>query len=394
LPDKKYDALAGEPSFAIKAIENTWTTRKRCWPMTDAQGLQFESAAWQLLCFCHATDSWASLPYAWMSMLAPKGTLLRKKSDTSTVFIVLETCAHNVLRWPAIREYKDKPKLELWQPSTTPDAASTWEPVLDATHWEIAFVHPVGPEFVETVYGGGKWVDGAFPPVRKQVSGFKHELHLMRSSGWLNVWAAAAKDGFAPLGDKHLNKALRHIHAVPEHQPRPTHKLEKVLALMKWAVPCWTEDDYAAVLRRLVGLEGAKHRTSLLLQGNILERCEGGCLDRGDYRDAKKYRDDEHTRAAGVEITSLQWLKEKGIITEIEYDNTMKQIMEKKKHKASGDPHPGSSTGAAAAAAMPAPAPKRKIDKEDEAWVRANALPNVSGCTITHDIDANKQISW
>ena len=85
-----------------------------------------------------------------------------------------------------------------------------------------------------------------------------------------------------------------------------------------------------------------------------------------------------------MKIPSLQWLKEKGIITEIEYDNTMKQIMEKKKHKASGDPNPGSSTGAAAAAAMPAPSLKRKIDVEDAAWVRSHALPKIFGCTITH----------
>ena len=69
----------------------------------------------------------------------------------------------------------------------------------------------------------------------------------------------------------------------------------------------------------------------------------------------------------------LKWMKEKGFISDEEYDNTMRHIMEKRKHKASGDPHPGSSTGAAAAAEMPPPAPMRKLDKEDEAWVRANA---------------------
>ena len=82
-------------------------------------------------------------------MLAPKGTLLRKKAKPHSEFIVLDTCAHGVLRWPAIREYKQELHLELWQPSTTDDASSTWEPVLDENAWEIAFVHPVGPEFVE-----------------------------------------------------------------------------------------------------------------------------------------------------------------------------------------------------------------------------------------------------
>ena len=115
----------------------------------------------------------------------------------------------------------------------------------------------------------------------------------MRSSGWLSLWVAGAKDGFARLGDKHLNIALRHTHAVPLHQHRPTHKLAKVLALMKWAVKCRTDTDSAAVLRRLVGLPGLKHGPSLLLQGDLLERCEGGCLARDDFRDAKKYRDDE-----------------------------------------------------------------------------------------------------
>ena len=90
-------------------------------------------------------------------------------------------------------------------------------------------------------------------------------------------------------------------------------------------------------------------------------------------------------------MVALKWMKEKGFISDEEHDNSMKHIMEKKKHKASRDPHPGSSTGAAAAVEVPALAPRPKIDKEDEAWVRANALPKVMGCTITHDRDANKQ---
>ena len=85
-------------------------------------------------------------------------------------------------------------------------------------------------------------------------------------------------------------------------------------------------------------------------------------------------------------MVGLKWMKEKGFIDEDEYDNSMKHIMEKKKPTTSGDPHPGSSTGAAAAVAMPpAPPPKRKVENQNEAWVRANALPKVKGCTIFHD---------
>ena len=93
---------------------------------------------------------------------------------------------------------------------------------------------------------------------------------------------------------------------MPLDQPRPTHKLAKVLALMRWAVKCSTDPDCAAVLRRLVGLEGPKHRPSLLLQGNILEQCEGICLARDDNRDAKKYRDDAHIRAVGVKNSGFE----------------------------------------------------------------------------------------
>ena len=150
-----------------KKVQVAWSKGKHCWPKTNAQGLQLESAAWQLLCFCHATGTWDKLSFAWMSMLAPKGTLLRKKDDSESVFIVLDTCPHGVLRWPTGREYKQELQLELWQPSTTDEASSTWEPVLDAAAWEIAFVHPVGPEFVEAAYGQRDWVDGAFAPVRQ-----------------------------------------------------------------------------------------------------------------------------------------------------------------------------------------------------------------------------------
>ena len=124
-------------------------------------------------------------------------------------------------------------------------------------------MHPVGAEFVEAEHGQGQWVDGAFRPARKRPPGFKHELYLMRSTGWMSQWIAGAKDGFVRLGDKRLNKALQHAHEVHLGQPRPTHKLAKVLALMKWAVKCWTDADCAAVIRRLVGLQGPKHRPSL-----------------------------------------------------------------------------------------------------------------------------------
>ena len=180
-------------------------------------------------------------------MLAPKGTLLRKAGISDSVFIVLEISQHGVLRWPARREYNQELQLELWQPSTADDASATWEPVLDAADWEIAFVHAVGPEFIEAAYGQGTWADGASPPVRTTPSGFSHELYLMRTTRWLSLWVAGAKDGFARLGGKHLNKALRETKAVPPEQPRPQHKLEKVLALMRWAVPSWSDEDCAAV---------------------------------------------------------------------------------------------------------------------------------------------------
>ena len=247
MPENRYQALAGQASFSEKKVEMAWNLGDHDWPRTNAQGLQLESGAWQLLCSCHATDSWEKLPLAWLSMLAPKGTLLRKTGISDSVFIVLETSQHGVLRWPARREYNQELQLELWQPSTADDASATWEPVLDAADWEIAFVHAVGPEFIEAAYGQGTWADGASPPVRTTPSGFSHELYLMRTTRWLSLWVAGAKEGFARLGDKHLNSALRETNAVPHDQPRPTHKLAKVLALMRWAVPSWSDEDCAAV---------------------------------------------------------------------------------------------------------------------------------------------------
>ena len=196
MPEHRYEALAGQPSFCEKIGEKAWAIGNHWWPKTNAQGLQLESAAWQLLCFCHATDSWDKLPFAWMSMLAPKGTLLRKRGISPSVFIVLETSAHGVLRWQARREYKEELQLELWQPSTADDASSTWEPVVDAAAWEIAFVHPVGPEFVEATYGQGEWVDGAFSacsrtPLRLQARVISYEHHRVaesmgrRCKGWI-----------------------------------------------------------------------------------------------------------------------------------------------------------------------------------------------------------------
>ena len=89
-----------------------------------------------------------------------------------------------------------------------------------------------------------------------------------------------------------------------------------------------------------------------------------------------------------MNIGALKWMKEKGFISEEECENTIKYIMERKKHKASGDPDPGAVEAAAPAENDAAPA-RPKINKEDEAWVRANVLPKVQGCTITHDVTAD-----
>lgn len=227
-----------------------------------------------------------------MSLLPPRNALLRKVAEPQLAFIVLETCEHGVLLWPAHREFVAALRLEVWQPLTTDDASSTWEHILKSSEWEVAFLHPVSPEFIETIFGRGEWTDGAHPPVRAHPSGLGHELYLMRASGWLNLWTAGAMEGYIRLGDRHLDKALRYTKAVPADQPRPTHKLAKVLCLMKWAVPSWGDADCAAVIRRLIGISGPSARPSLLLQADVLEKCEGGCLAREDYREAKAFRNE------------------------------------------------------------------------------------------------------
>ena len=85
-----------------------------------------------------------------------------------------------------------------------------------------------------------------------------------------------------------------------------------------------------------------------------------------------------------MKTTALKWLKEMGFISEEEFDNTMKHIMERKKHKASGDPDPGAVEAAAPAEVAAAPA-RPKLDKEAIEMIRASFLPNVNGCLIIHD---------
>ena len=82
---------------------------------------------------------------------------------------------------------------------------------------------------------------------------------------------------------------------------------------MKWALPSWDDADCAAVVRRLIGLSGPSARPSLLLQADVLEKCEGGCLAREDYREAKEFRKAEFDRVVGVKIGGLNWLKSKRI---------------------------------------------------------------------------------
>ena len=165
-PPKTYQPLEGKPSFSQKVSVAWQPAGHHAWPKTNAQGLQLQAAAWQRLYYCHVSSRWDELPYAWLSLLPPRTTLLRKVAVPGSVFLVLETSEHGVLRWPVLREFVNGSNLEAWQPATAEYAQSTWEPILDAGEWEVAFLHPVSPEFIEATFGRGRWKDGAHPPVR------------------------------------------------------------------------------------------------------------------------------------------------------------------------------------------------------------------------------------
>ena len=62
----------------------------------------------------------------------------------------------------------------------------------------------------------------------------------------------------------------------------------------------------------------------------------------------------------------------------------MKHIMERKKHKASGDLDPGAVEAAAPAEVAAAPA-RPTLDKEAIEMIKASFVPNVKGCRIVHD---------
>ena len=124
-----------------------------------------------------------------------------------------------------------------------------------------------------------------------------------------------------------------------------------------------------------------------------MEKIEGGCLGRDDYRDAKNFQEAEYRTVVGVKIGGLTWLKSHAFITDEEYENTMKRLNEKKTGRPSGEPSPGADVAAAAAAVPPAPVPRRKVTTETEDWVRANALPPVDKCTIQHIVDPSK-MKW
>ena len=107
-------------------------------------------------------------------------------------------------------------------------------------------------------------------------------------------------------------------------------------------------------------------------------------MTKDDERDAKKKPDDEHLRIVGIKIAGLNWMKENKFITEEEFESSMKYMNEKKKHKPSGDSVPGSSNGSGLDTQVAKQPPKPKQNKTDYKWIKANLLPNVTGCTITH----------
>ena len=85
-------------------------------------------------------------------------------------------------------------------------------------------------------------------------------------------------------------------------------------------------------------------------------------------------------------MDDLNWMEENNIISEDEYNNWVKRILEKERPEPSGDHDPGSSTGAAAApVAGPGQTVKQKIVKEDMEYINRHVKPQATGCTIYND---------
>ena len=86
-------------------------------------------------------------------------------------------------------------------------------------------------------------------------------------------------------------------------------------------------------------------------------------------------------------MSALNWMKDKNIITEDEYNNSVKRILEKERPEPSGDHDPGSSTGAAAApVAGPGQTVKPKIENEDMEYINNHVKPQITGCTIYNSV--------
>lgn len=270
--------------------------------------MQLEVLAWLSVVRCHRLGDFEKIAEAWLSLLFPEGGIARAKAS-GCAYVVLAASRHGCLLWPA-DQYQIGAHTGYF-PSVATGTKSEWQVALSEDDFECIPCQPMPPKVARLVFAG--------------VAGLPFGVLLSQSGLPQSMWVSAAWHGFVGLTDKYLDKTMKRFSMLDGIAPqsRPKGVLAKLEILVRFFIPDIGTNDLSWILKKRAA-GSTRVRTSLLMKGENLEHTFGA-MDDEDAKAAKGYHE-THTAKLSKRAQTLQWLKERKLLTEPEFLAEMRDL--------------------------------------------------------------------
>lgn len=367
VPKAAYDALGIAPSIDDKELQNIINNKSKEYPRRNAQGLQTQVAAWELLRHVSSENQWGKVVSAWQALLVPQGCVLQERS-TSAHSLVLRACSWGCLLWLA--EKISVNNMTFWKPLLRDGTVASWRPILDVGEWRALLVHPLTPGVCRALGpGAGTMQEGG--------------ILVVQTSPPTTLYVAAAKHAFISLTDAHLNKLIAKEGLLEgiAAADRPRGVVRKVDMLVRHFLPGLSDQEVCDILMLRAGISKEQHDESILLVGDNLDHSEG-FVENKDLREARDFKKDTHAPKVGQKATMLQYLKDRKMISEDDFAFYLGGATGPK------PPNPKASTES--------DGPKLAV-KSAWSWSEVELkrhIPKAKGCTIQEVVRVDGTNSW
>lgn len=358
-PRSMFHAMGAGPTIENKALEGIMgRSAPDAPPSHNAQGLQAEVSAWQLLVHCYVESRLHMVGDAWRSLLVLEDGVVRNM--TGDHFLALKVSQFGCLVWPL--DMVTQGCHTCFLPRLLDGTHASWLHVLVLSEFQAVPTQALPPRVAREVFKGSSVLCG---------------VAAFQSGDMQSLERCSTLSGFPSLTDKFLDRLGADFavwqNLAPKERPRGV--LAKVEALVRHSVPEIEGGDLERILRRRSGA-WAHPRESLLV--NNLEHTEGA-LDPDDAKEARAFKEKAKTQSSS-QLRTLQWLRDRGIMSEARYSREARAF--------------SGTIGSADGPKKHSPAPPAPSLKEQwswkEQWLKRH-VPQHAGATIQEVIDANRQ---